>query len=329
MADILADSIGDISGDRQLRTTVERQDEKHKKAGRFVEAVLSFWLTGIMPAKAPANGGFMKYRLLASDLDGTLVTDDKRVTGRTKRAVEAMTAKGGIMVLSSGRPSYGVWHVARELSLDREGGYILAYNGGELLDCRTGEVKFSVTIPKDRIPEIIGLSRQYKTAILTYEGEYIITESGDDIYVAGEARNVRMKIKEVPDMISYLTFPIVKLMMVGSEEQILKMEPVMREALGPEFSVFRSEAYHLEILPAGIDKGSGLLKTLDYLGIPREEAISCGDYDNDIPMNEAAGLGVAMANGCPEIKEKADYITLSNEQDGVALVIEKFMLEEE
>ena len=211
----------------------------------------------------------------------------------------------------------------------REGGYILAYNGGELLECRTGEVKFSVTIPKDRIPEIIGLSRQYKTAILTYEGEYIITESGDDIYVAGEARNVRMKVKEVPDMISYLTFPIVKLMMVGSEEQILKMEPVMREALGPEFSVFRSEAYHLEILPAGIDKGSGLLKTLDYLGIPREEAISCGDYDNDIPMNEAAGLGVAMANGCPEIKEKADYITLSNEQDGVALVIEKFMLEEE
>ncbi len=271
----------------------------------------------------------MKYRLLAADLDGTLVTDNKQITERTKQAVSAMIEKGAVMVLSSGRPSHGVWHVARELELDKKGGYILAYNGGELLDCKTGEVRFSVSIPKDRIPEIIELSRQFKTAILTYEGEDIITESGGDPYVHGEARNVRMKVREVKDLISYLTFPVVKLMMVGSEEQILKMEPIVKETLGPDFSVFRSEAYHLEILPAGIDKGSGLLKTLAYLGIPREESISCGDYDNDIPMNEAAGLGVAMANGCPAVREKADYVTLSNEEDGVAAVIGKFILEEE
>lgn len=271
----------------------------------------------------------MRYQLLASDLDGTLVTNDKKITLRTKRAVDAMIKSGGIMVLASGRPSYGVWHVAKELNLHKMGGYILAYNGGELLDCKSGETKFSVTIPADKIPEIIALSRKYHTAILTYEGPDIITESGDDIYVAGEARNVRMNIKQVEDMASYITFPIVKLMMVGSEEQILKMEPVMREALGEGFSVFRSEAYHLEILSAGIDKGSGLIKTLEYLGIPREASISCGDYDNDIPMNEAAGFGVAMENGCPEIKERADYVTLSNEQDGVAAVIERFMLQEE
>lgn len=237
-----------------------------------------------------------------------------------------MINQGGIMVLASGRPSHGVWHVAKELGLQEAGGYILSYNGGELLDCRTGKAEFSVSIPSERIPEIIELSRRYETAILTYEGDDIITENGDDIYVAGEARNVKMNVKEVEDMTSYITFPIVKLMMVGSEAQILKMEPVMKEALGPEFAVFRSEAYHLEILPAGIDKGTGLMKTLDYLGIPKEEAISCGDYDNDIPMNMAAGLGVAMENGCPEIKKLSDYITLSNEEDGVAAVIEKFML---
>lgn len=271
----------------------------------------------------------MKYRLLATDLDGTLVTEDKRVTERTKQAVQAMIRQGGTVVLSSGRPSYGVWYVAKELGLPEMGGYILAYNGGELLDCKSGETKFSVRIPPEKIPEIIRLARRYKTAILTYEGEYVVTESPDDFYVQGEARNTRMKVKGVPDLSSYLVFPIVKLMMVGTEEQILRMEPVVREALGPEFSVFRSEAYHLEILPAGIDKGSGLLKTLEYLGISGEETISCGDYDNDIPMNEVAGLGVAMENGCPEIKAKADYITCSNEKDGVAAVIEKFVLGEE
>ncbi|MCI8464742.1 MAG: HAD family phosphatase [Lachnospiraceae bacterium] len=271
----------------------------------------------------------MKYRLLATDLDGTLVTEKKRVTERTKRAVEAMLSQGGTLILSSGRPSYGVWHVAKEFALPEKGGYILAYNGGELLDCKSGRAVFSVRIPKERIPEIIRLARVHETAILTYEGEYVISECAENPYVQGEARNTRMKVKAVPDLISYLTFPIVKLMMVGSEEQILRMEPIVRDALGPEFSVFRSEAYHLEILPAGIDKGSGLLKALDYLGISREEVVSCGDYDNDIPMNEVAGLGVAMENGCPEIKARADYITCSNEEDGVAAVIEKFILEEE
>lgn len=271
----------------------------------------------------------MKYRLLATDLDGTLVTDDKRVTERTKQAVKDMVQAGGTVVLSSGRPSYGVWHVAKELGLPEMGGYILAYNGGELLDCKSGRVEFSVQIPPEKIPEIVRLAREYQTAILTYEGECVVSEDACDVYVRGEARNTRMKVREVPDLISYVDFPIVKLMMVGSEEQILKLEPVVREALGPEFAVFRSEAYHLEILPAGVDKGSGLLRTLDYLGIPREEAISCGDYDNDIPMNEAAGLGVAMENGCRKIKETADYITSSNEEDGVAAVIEKFVLGEE
>ena len=84
----------------------------------------------------------MRYRLLAADLDGTLVTDDKRITDRTKRAVNALTDRGGILVLASGRPTHGVWHVARDLGLDRKGGYILSYNGGELLDCVTGRVLF-------------------------------------------------------------------------------------------------------------------------------------------------------------------------------------------
>ncbi len=271
----------------------------------------------------------MKYKLLAVDLDGTLVTDDKKITERTRRAVRAMLDEGGSLVLSSGRPSRGVWPVAKELELDKRGGYILAYNGGELLDCRTGETIFSVELPRESIPRIIGLARQHGTAILTYEGGDIITETPEDIYVLGEARNVKMGVRQVEDLASYITFPIVKLMMVGPEEKILEMEPIVREALGPEFAVFRSEAYHLEILPAGIDKGTGLLRTLASLGIPREASAACGDYDNDIPMVLAAGLGAAVANGCPAILEKAGVVVPSNEEDGAAVLIESYILEEE
>lgn len=99
-----------------------------------------------------------------------------------------------------------------------------------------------------------------------------------------------------------------------------------KEALGKELNVFRSDPFFLEILPAGIDKAYGLQKLIDVLGIKREEVIACGDGYNDITMVKFAGLGVAMGNAVEQTKAAADYITLSNDDDGVAAVVEKFIL---
>ncbi|MEG0369147.1 MAG: HAD-IIB family hydrolase, partial [Hungatella sp.] len=102
--------------------------------------------------------------------------------------------------------------------------------------------------------------------------------------------------------------------------------PKVKAALGKNFSVYRSEPYFLEILPKGIDKAQSLARLLNILGLNQEQMIACGDGYNDLSMIQYAGLGVAMENAVFSVRTVADYVTLSNDADGVALVVEKFML---
>ena len=104
------------------------------------------------------------------------------------------------------------------------------------------------------------------------------------------------------------------------------LEPRMKADLGEEMEIFRSAPFFLELMPKGIDKALSLSRLLEHLGIAREESIACGDGYNDLSMIRFAGLGVAMANAEEAVKNEADHITLSNEEDGVAAVIEQFIL---
>ena len=104
------------------------------------------------------------------------------------------------------------------------------------------------------------------------------------------------------------------------------VEPRVKAALGRDYSVYRSEPFFLEIMPKGIDKAKSLERLLDSLGMGREQMIACGDGYNDLTMIRYAGLGVAMENAVLPVKNAADYVTASNDEDGVALVAERFLL---
>jgi Cof subfamily protein (haloacid dehalogenase superfamily) len=115
--------------------------------------------------------------------------------------------------------------------------------------------------------------------------------------------------------------------MVSGEPEILaKLEKIFNDSIGNDLEVFRSEPYFLEIMPKGINKAKAIGILLDHLGYSKEELIACGDGFNDVHMVEYAGLGVAMANACEQVKTVADFVTKSNNDDGVAYVVEKFML---
>lgn len=268
----------------------------------------------------------MNYRMIVLDLDGTLTNRNKEITPKTKEALFELKRQGGVIVLASGRPTYGIMPLARELELHKTGGYVLSFNGGRIIDCSTGQTVFAKELPVESNKTIIRLSKEHGVNILTYEDDLIITPDASDEYVKKEAAINKLEVKEIKDIESYVKFPVVKFLMLEEGDILQNVEPKVKAFLGRDYSVYRSEPFFLEVLPKGIDKAASLERLLARLGMSREEMIACGDGYNDLSMIEYAGLGVAMENAVLPVKKAADYVTLSNNDDGIAHVVEKFML---
>lgn len=271
----------------------------------------------------------MDYKIIVLDLDGTLTNRDKVITPRTKEALMKAQDRGKIVVLASGRPTPGVMPLAEELNLKEYGGYILSFNGGMIVSCKTGEIVFSRQLPAEINSRVIDLALEHRVDIITYEGGRIVASDAAYQYIALESRVCHMEVTEIRDleeMKRYVTFPVPKFILTDDGDYLITIEPKVKAALGKHYSVYRSDPYYLEVLPKGIDKANSLERFLERTGYKREEMIACGDGYNDLSMIRFAGLGVAMENGVLPVRQAADYITLSNNEDGVAHVVEKFML---
>ena len=136
-----------------------------------------------------------------------------------------------------------------------------------------------------------------------------------------------MDVVTVPDFKAAITAPVVKCLMLAEENRLAEVEQKLQLELAGELAVARSKPFFLEFTEAGVTKGTSLEWLANRLGIKRADVIACGDGNNDLSMIEWAGLGVAMANAADTVKEKAQYMTASNDEDGIALVVEKFMMD--
>lgn len=268
----------------------------------------------------------MKYKLLVLDLDGTLTNPKKEITEHTRQTLIQAQEKGLKIVLASGRPTYGIAPLAEKLELQKYEGYILSYNGGEIIDWKTGELMYKNLLDHDVLPYLYQCAKQNDFAIVTYDREYVLTEHPDDEYVLKEALLNVMKIKKVDNFLDAVKHPIAKCLIVGEPTRLAVLEKEMYEHLKERMGVFRSEPYFLELVPKGIDKAQSLSVLLKEIGMTKEEMIAIGDGFNDLSMIKYAGLGIAMANAQDIVKENADFITLSNAEDGVAYAVEKFFL---
>lgn len=264
------------------------------------------------------------FRAIALDLDGTLTNHDKVVTPRTRQALLKAQEQGAIIILASGRPTYGIVPVAECLELEKRGGYILSYNGGNIVNAKTGEKLFSQFLPDAVIPILYKYAREHRYALLGYAGNEIITEMPDDQYVKEESRINKMNIRKVENLFEALEPHPTKLLMTGDPADMLKAENELSEILGDRMDIFRSAPFFLELVPKGIDKAKSLLRLLSKINLTPADMIAFGDGYNDLSMLKLAGMGVAMQNAAPEVRAEADYITLSNEEDGIAAALEHF-----
>lgn len=267
----------------------------------------------------------MEYRLIALDIDGTLTNSEKRISTPTLKALLDIQKMGYKVVIASGRPTKGLASFADELMLDKYGSYVLSYNGGLITDWRTKEAVYRQTLPKDVIPELYDFAVQNNVGIITYEGDTIIAGTEINRYMQLEANITGMDIKKVDNFPEYVTFPAIKCLMSGEPELIEELEKVLKKRYKSLLNIFRSEPFFLEIMPKNIDKAHSLLHLLSSLGLSSEQMICCGDGFNDISMIEVAGLGVAMSNAQDVVKAAADFITDSNDDNGILKVIDRFM----
>ena len=249
----------------------------------------------------------LPYRAIALDLDGTLTNHDKVVTPKTREALLQAEAEGVVIILASGRPTYGIEPVAECLELDKRGGYILSYNGGNIVNAKTGEKLFAQFLPDEVIPILYRYAKEKNHALLGYAGNEIITEMPDDQYVKEESRINKMNIRKVENLFEALEPHPTKLLMTGDPADMLKAENELSEILGDRMDIFRSAPFFLELVPKGIDKAKSLLRLLSKINLTPADMIAFGDGYNDLSMLKLAGMGVAMQNAAPEVRAEADY----------------------
>ena len=267
----------------------------------------------------------MKYKIIVLDLDGTLTNSKKEISQPTYEALMDIQKRGYKVVLASGRPTLGITDLAKQLELEKYGGYILAYNGAKIISCATGETIYEKTLPPEVIPTLFEVACQHDVGIISYETDKVIYGNRIDKYIELEAKINHVPIYMPDDFVKYLSYPVNKCLMTGEHEILEKAEKVLKHKFNSLLSIYYSESFFLEIMPQNIDKATSLLRLLNTIGIDSEEMICCGDGFNDISMIQVAGLGVAMENAKDIVKEAADFITLSNDDDGILHVINKIM----
>ncbi len=268
----------------------------------------------------------MKYKLLVLDLDGTLTNSRKEITPRTLEVLERVQQLGVKLVLASGRPTYGITPLAKQLGMDHFGGYILAFNGGKILEFKSMEVLFEQVLPLDLVPALSCAAKDAGAEIITYKDQYILTEQPANRYVEHELFLTKMLPQRVENFSEAVDFDPDKCLIVGEPDSLPPLAESLNQRFGEQLSAYRSEPFFLEVVPKGIDKALSLTRLLEQIGCTAAEMVAAGDGFNDLSMIELAGLGIAMANAQDIVKEAADIITLSNDEDGVAAIAEKLFL---
>lgn len=263
-------------------------------------------------------------KALVLDIDGTLTNSKKEITPATRQAIQELMKRGQKVILASGRPTPGMRRYEKELELDRYGGYLLSFNGAKIVDCYTGEILYQRILPLTFLPGLYRFAGENGCGLITYLGSDVISAFPPDQYVELEARINGLPVKEAGNFLEFVDFDINKCLMTAEPEKAALFEEQLRERYESRASIYRSEPFFIEIMPQNVNKAASLEKILPVLGVSREDTVCCGDGFNDISMIEYAGVGVAMGNAQQAVKDAADYVTATNDEDGLIQVIEKY-----
>lgn len=262
------------------------------------------------------------YKLIAVDVDGTLLNSAGILTEETKKAITACVERGVIFSISSGRPIQGVEYLNQMLGLDLP---FITYNGAMVVMGKSKEILYEQKLSSQNAKNIIELGKKFDTTIMVWmENKLYTNELNDRTNKYKEIAKVEpILIDDVDELIKN---GVTKILWYDEIEKIEKYQSEVGKYLFDSVNYHTSRPMFLEFVDINASKAIAMKRLGDHFGIEQSEMIAIGDGYNDLSMIEYAGLGVAMGNSKEAIKEKADFTTLSNDEDGVAHVIHKFIL---
>ena len=266
----------------------------------------------------------IKPRILAMDLDDTLLRSDLSISFRTRNTIKRVEQAGVTIVLASGRIPEEMEHYSRLLGMHKKPGYLVSSNGAYIMESHTGKVVYEKRIDAAIALTICDLASAEGFPVQMYEDNVMYVSrvneySGYDQKITGLRQVVVENFRAMVGQGCY------KLIIPGDPVLLAPLEILIRTYLEKDITIFTSQPYFLEIMGRATDKGTALAKVAEILGVKAEETMAIGDSMNDEAMIRWAGIGVAMANGDIRIKNIAQIITdRTNDDDGVADVVEKY-----
>ena len=267
----------------------------------------------------------MEYKLIAMDLDGTLNNDQKIITEKTKAALMAAQKRGIRLALASARPSPGLFKERDILCLQDYNGILMSYNGGRIVDAATGKVLFETSMDLAQTKQVLRRLEALPVTPILDDGVQFYVADKNGYKVDYECKNNNMTCTEVGKLADFLSFAPIKILMSVQPEELAEVQKQIADFLPETLTVVQTAAFYLEVIPKVINKGQGIRDICAVLGIDPSEVISFGDAANDIPMLREAGMGVAMGNAAEAVKAAANMVTLSNNDDGIAVALEKLL----
>ena len=270
----------------------------------------------------------MKYKMIVSDVDGTLLDPEHRLPEETRKAIELYRRRGGLFSLATGRIEKSAVRLQQELSIDLP---LILYNGAKIVDLSRNRVVFEKCLTREQsLAAVKALGAAPLSAIFYSEGEGYTFSYTDNIRIHSEMEGITPLLADNADRINLSK--VSKILFAGNNDE---NDDELFEGFLKEYRklcrnlpfIVRSNWKYLELLPEGVNKGSALEVLAQHLGIDMNEIMCFGDNLNDLEMIQKAGLGVAMENGHELLKKEADVVAPANTESGVAHVIRKFLEE--
>lgn len=279
-----------------------------------------------------------KYKVIVMDVDGTLLNKSKKISEKTKKALMRAQENGIKLILASGRPTSGLMDYAKELEMDKYDGLLVSFNGSKVVRYKYDEILFNEAMTIKQGKAVLEHLKKFNVIPMIDKKDTLYV---NDVYncfvnyqgipfniIQYEARGGKFKLAEEKDLAAFADYPLNKILTAGDPEYLKNNYKEMMEPFKDTLNCAFTADFYFEFTAKDIDKAKALDTVLSKFGYNSDEVIAFGDGENDISMIKYAGLGIAMDNAVEKLKKNCDYVTSSNNEDGIALALEKFIFSE-